>query len=453
MDRRGLLSSLCVGGAVLLGGCSGLRQGTRGKPGLDDEEDQEQDPAPSPTPGPPYADRFDRVVDVTQSGADRSGGESIVPLVKEELRDDTLLYFPEGEYLIDDRIHRLEFSNIALVGRDATFVPEPGLDAVMFDLGRANRASDILLDGLTFDFTASDTGPRPINVQAGGRVVVRDVSVRGTQDTGDGMMRFDVTHPEGIGVVERLRLPDGSTRDVDSAGCLVGDNHRGQIQFFDCHIEGFSNNGLYAEPERGSVQVHGGYFANCRIASLRVGSNSYVSGAHVRCDRSPDDFGNMRGLRLRQGRNILVEDTLIEMVNVSGSEGGLVLAPWLEEATIRNTIIRVEFDGISAIRMKGPADASGFPGGGVRFEDISIVGAAAGGAAVNVTRRDGVQFEGVLVEQSGANRDGFVFDQTNGATVSDATIRVTGEPIVRRNSTVRTVNVRYPGPRDQPPLP
>jgi hypothetical protein len=161
----------------------------------------------------------------------------------------------------------------------------------------------------------------------------------------------------------------------------------------------------------------------------------------------------MRGLRLRQGRNILVEDTLIEMVNVSGSEGGLVLAPWLEEATIRNTIIRVEFDGISAIRMKGPADASGFPGGGVRFEDISIVGAAAGGAAVNVTRRDGVQFEGVLVEQSGANRDGFVFDQTNGATVSDATIRVTGEPIVRRNSTVRTVNVRYPGPRDQPPLP
>ncbi|NIS32005.1 MAG: hypothetical protein GWN73_01330, partial [Actinobacteria bacterium] len=77
-----------------------------------------------------------------------------------------------------------------------------------------------------------------------GDFTIRDVSVIGNQDDGWGMMRLDVTDPDGVGLVERMRLPDGAAIETNSTGCLVGDEHRGQITFRDCHIAGFADNGL-----------------------------------------------------------------------------------------------------------------------------------------------------------------------------------------------------------------
>ncbi|NIR34699.1 MAG: hypothetical protein GWN73_01325, partial [Actinobacteria bacterium] len=72
------------------------------------------------------------------------------------------------------------------------------------------------------------------------------------------------------------------------------------------------------------------------------GSNSTVRGVHVRCDAEPEGFGNMRGIRLREGTNVLVEHCLVEMLDVVGSDGAVVLAPWLEEATVRDTNIVID---------------------------------------------------------------------------------------------------------------
>ena len=68
---------------------------------------------------------------------------------------------------------------------------------------------------------APDVGARPLQILADD-LIVRDVTVAGRQNRGRGMMRFDVTNPDGIGLVERMHLPDGAAVGTGTVGCLVG---------------------------------------------------------------------------------------------------------------------------------------------------------------------------------------------------------------------------------------
>ena len=379
------------------------------------------------------------------AGADRTGGEDILDLLEAHAGDDTLLYFPEGRYLMADTLHHREFENFGIVGNRAVIVPERGYGGVLFDLGRPDRATDCLVEGLSFDFRAPDTGPRPLSVLAGGEVVVRDLSVTGLQDDGWGMLRIDITDSDSTGLVERLHLPDGSAANTNSTGCLVGDDHRGEVHFVDCHIAGFSDNGLYADPRQGAVRVTGGYFANCNVSSLRVGDNSIVRGAHVHSNRAPEGFGNMRGLRLRHGNNVLIENCSIDMHRVTGSDGALVLEDELEAATIRNVTILVNADGIEAIRAKSP-DSGIDESGPCVFDGISINGTASGGPTIQVADRLGCEFKNIYIRQNGANRDGFDFSDSQ-ARVEDAYIDVTGRPIVTdEESNIQQISVNFPTP-------
>lgn len=215
----------------------------------------------------------------------------------------------------------------------------------------------------------------------------------------------------------------------------------------DCYINGFADNGLYASPENGSIFVEGGVFANCAVASFRVGDNSVIHGAYVLCDSAPDGFKNMRGIRLRQGNNVLVDDCTIDMFSVNNSDGALVLAHRLEAATIRNVRIRVNPDGIPAIRIRGPHP--GVPRDGpIRISDVSITGEAAKGVAVEVNDRDNCQFDYAYVRQTGSNRDGFLFDECQDVLVKNTVIDVTRTPIVsREGTTIEKVDVRTSGNR------
>lgn len=454
MNRRKFLALLGVTGASsLLAGCPGAER----TPSTPRATSTRRPPA-SPTSRPALTGdprQYGSVVDLVEAGVDPEGGHSIVPLLEEHADDDTLLVFPPGRYLMDDTVDIAEFTNLGIVGDDATIVPTDGFTAVLFHLGRPDLATDLLVEGLEFDIRAEGTGPRPLSIQAGGRVTVRDVSVTGLQDDGWGMMRIDVTDVEGSGLVDRLRLPDGSTMDTNSTGCFIGEDHRGEITFRNCRIEGFADNGLYAEPSQGSVRVIGGYYANCNVASVRVGGNSLVRDVHVRCDREPPDFGNMRGIRLREGRNVLVENCLVEMIDVVGSDGGIVLAPWLESATVRDTTVRIDTDDVAGILVKDPRQSHGAPpsdeamSGTIRLEDITVSGSAAGGAAIRIVARDGCVLEGIDIQQGGANRQGIRFENSD-AVLRDTVIDVTGESVVSDESTVEQIDVRTNAYRPPP---
>ncbi|QLG27383.1 right-handed parallel beta-helix repeat-containing protein [Halorarum halophilum] len=395
-----------------------------------------------PTDQPPYADQFDTVVDLAAAGAETSGETSVVSLLEETMADDTLVYLPAGRYQLDARVQCLEFENLGIVGPEAVIVPAAGFSDYFFDLGRPDRASGLLVEGLTFDFRAPQTGSRPLNALVADDLLVRDLDVVGAQDAGGEGLRVDVTHPEGTGVVDRLRLPDGATVP-GVTGCFVGSTHRGNIRFQDCRIEGYHDNGLYADPDHGSVEVIGGYYANSNISNVRVGADSVVRNVHVRCDSAPASYTNMRGIRLTHGQDVLVDNCTVEMEQVTGSDGGIALGKSLASATVRNTEIRIDADGINAIKVKHAVDPVRADRA-ISFEDVTITGTAADDAAIEINERTACTVDGCTIEQDGANRDGLRFEHGAEAVIRNTRVDVTGRPLVSVDDSVVNVLGSHP---------
>lgn len=444
INRRRVLSRLgAVAAGVLMAGC---------------DEAQSGPPRTDPTPGKVHvtdqggsgdgwlADLaadwdFDRIVDLQDRGADPTGVRPIDDTIHDAMTDGTLVYLPPGRYRIEEAIVTDAIPSIGIVGEAATIVPPDGYSDTFFAFGWPEVGDDVLFAGIDFDITAPETGGRPVQVMADRRVVVRDVAVHGRADDSSGIVRIDVTDEDGTGLVERLSLPDGADTDEGTTGCQAGDRNRGDLAFVDCHIVGFPDNGLYADPPAGSVAVRGGTYRNNGVAGVRVESSaeSIVEGVHVRCDT--DRGGeNMRGIRLRAGSETTVENCVVDLQRVTSSDGAIVFAPQLAAGTVRNCRIRVDADGVNAIRIKRPNDDTPEDTGPFRFENVVITGSAAGGAAVDASYRDDCVFRNLCVHQTGDDRDGFVFTHVGGELV-DSYVSVRGRPFAFTDSSVRRRNV------------
>lgn len=445
VSRRGLLAAGATASVVGLAGCyltqsngppssneSTPANGT-GNPSTETTHSGgERTEADLPVTLPPHAQPFSSVVDVVaDGGADPTGKKSVVPVLRDHLGPDTLFYFPPGTYLMDGTWEVPRFERIALAGQDATIRPTDGATNYLVALGRPATASTAFVQGLTFDFTAPDTAPRPLQVRVKDRLVVRDITVHGSSGT----TRFDVTSPTGVGNVERLSLADGGGTPND-VGCLVGPESQGTLTFTDCTIAGFGNNGLYASSAKGPVHVVGGSYRNNGIASVRVSSPCRVSGVHVRCDRAPAGFRNMRGIRLRNGDGAIVEDCTVEMLDVTYSEGGVVVEAEMAGATIENTDVVTTANSVPGINVKSPVPELASTDTAVTCRNVQISGSATGGNAITVVDRDNCQFDGLCVRQRGPNRDGFLLRRASNTRLSNVGIDVTGTPIVLEQSSV-----------------
>jgi len=445
-DRRSLLHLGSSTLAAVVAGCQwhandGGTETSRDPPS-ETASDGEQ--SPEPTPPTAYTDRFETVVDVVaDAGANPDAEEPINALLEDHAGDDTLLYFPPGRYLMDDIWLYDSFTDLGLVGDDATIVPKQGYNDYLFVLGLPGKgASGLLFEGFDFDFRATETHPRPVQVQIADDFVVRDVTARGSSGTA----RFDVTTDQGSGLVSNLSLPDGGM-EPNPVGVLVGPENVGTVTFENCHVEGFPGNGLYASPSNGPVNVSGGYYANSGIANVRVSGPTVVRGVHVRCDRAPDGFRNMRGIRLRHGESALVENCTVEMREVTYSEGALVVEPLMESPTIRNLDVELSADDVMAINAKTPMDTVAKPA--IDCEDVTVTGSARKGSAIRVVDRDDCRFTGVDVEQTGPDRDGFYFVRSSGNVLDDVTLDVTGDPIVLEQSDVEKRDVATEATTDE----
>ena len=438
MGRRRFLQALLPGLAVGLAGCGGIEPVP---------PDDDHDPRLTPRPRPPTddaaeaipgADLYGTVVDLVDEGADRTGQRSIVPLLEEYAGDDTLLFLDQGEYLLDEMFHADGVSEFALMGRDATIHVPAGFDTNAVWV-RANRG--LRVQNVTFEF-ADGSGGRALHLVAGDGLDVADVTVRGYFDHGRGPVRVDVTDEDGAGVVERLNLPDGAAFDSNATGLLVGSENFGDITFRDCSIQGFPDNGLYAEPPGGAMDVEGGYYANNGISNVRVKGGSTVRGVHVECDANHDpEFLNMRGIRAshRQPRAdadpVVVTDCRIELRDVTHSDGAILLASRLGELVVEDTYIAVDADDTGGIYAKAPEADLQEATPRLQCTNVTITGAAARRAAVRVDDRNGCSFDRLRVRQRGHERDGILFNRSNGNTVTDSLIDVTGEPVVLEDST------------------
>ena len=412
---------------------------------------------------------FETVVNMVEAGADPTGEEPIDPILDEHVADDTLLYFPEGRYKLNqfrnyegtnddfeaDLYYGLENFGLLGAGSGRTeLVPRDGQGSAAYGTGYFHRlwfelryGRNYLVKGFTFDYTAENTGGR-FQLLPDGDFIMRDVQVRGENDVQEGPLLFSVLDPEGTGLVRDVRLPDGGgTIGFGPTGIYVSKGHQGTITLRDCVIEGFPDNGLYASnpSDPAAVEVIGGRYANNNISQVRLGtSRSFVKNARVEVTEAIEVDGpvNMRGIRVADGSGVEIENCDVVVSADVNSSGAIVGNHYAGDFSVKNTRIRTD---APYKRYAVYAKSTNVEDSGVTMKNVSITGDSPDRMAVVMKGRDPATLKNVCIQQTGANRDGVTLVDTD-ATVEESVLNVTGDPVVSiGDSVVETTNVRYGG--------
>ena len=443
--RRGFLAALAAGSTPFVTGCiDDLRD--------DDGSDGTPEPVSDGTPATPelsQLEEFDTVVDAVETGADPTGEEPITWLIEEEATDDTGLLFPEGRYALGN-VELQDLSNFGLVGTgEATAVLVPAgsadeLDDPWIDI---SGVSDFLLRDLDFDFTWEGYAGA-MSVSAEGDFAVRNVTVDGTYDVDTHGFLFDVRSADHAGLVENVTAVGAREDGLDTIGIYVGEEHAGELTFRECHIERFSNNGLYAsspgnhsreessEGQDGAVHVIGGVYRNNNISNVRLGSTgSSVRDVSILVDEEPPRHPNglnVRGIWLRGTTDHVVENcTVTYDADAAMGDGAIIIDEHTGRSAIQGTHVHVERDDVSPIWALAPTEAVRETGPtGPVFEDVTVTSSASGDEGIEIVGRDGTVLRHCCLHTTESTRHGVVFRDSYGCSVRDTTISVTGQPIV-----------------------
>ncbi|EJN57208.1 right-handed parallel beta-helix repeat-containing protein [Halogranum rubrum] len=413
-------------------------------------------------------------INIVDAGADNTGGESITPVLEDVLGNRRKIYFPPGEYYIDEGVRFTGFDKLWLIGDDATIVPAPAdeFDGShrIFKFGTYYSPGDWLRIGnLTFDFRADNTGLRAIQAQVND-CYIHDIDFVGEHDTGThGPMLVDIVDEDSTGAVDRIRMPDGGawTKNTDRdgnpdvrwgpTGFIVSPYHSGKLWVRDCVIDGFPDNGLYDSGSAGRVVVRGGRFSNCNTSNIRLdGDESTIQNATIVVDDARDADNNQRGIRLDGGENCWVTDCEIVLDQPNGH--AITVMPDITSAKIQDTNIRlassdesndaavmvsegagdVTLDNVS-IDMNCPGQAIEIePGNGdVLVEECTVTGEASGSeGGRNAIRceRDGSRFYGNVVEQPGPGYRRALCLEADDCIVSKGSYEATHHPVINHGS-------------------
>ncbi|WP_254820943.1 right-handed parallel beta-helix repeat-containing protein [Haloglomus halophilum] len=389
---------------------------------------------------------YDEVVDIVEAGADRTGTEPIDDVFHEHAADDTRIEFPDGTYRVNQLIV-YQLSNFAMVATgDATLVPGESYDEDQWIAGA--ETANLTIDGFVLDHTADGVAPE-ITLSSTADLTIRDIEKRGFH-SGTGIA-FAVQMLEGSdALIERVVAPDG--------GKCVGvyAHGEGSMTFRDCHLEGFTNNGLYASRLSGPARVEGGVYRDNNISQVRLGSpDSVVRDATLEVTRpvqGPDaDVVNMRGVRVADGAGpVTVSNCDISMRGASGT-GGIVTAYSGGSLEVYDTRIYIDED-YTTPSSDGDLtswgvfvdDENGVDAGTRTFRNVSITG---GGRYMSgmLLRRGDNTMDGLCIDQVGEGRNGIIFEDSANNTIADSVIDVPDEEIVLRDSSVKRAGVSTSG--------
>ncbi|WP_157972782.1 hypothetical protein [Haloprofundus halophilus] len=435
VSRRTYLAGLATG---LTTGVAGCGDSSDEPPSSSNESTDES----ASNSGIPYAGRYQNVVDVAASGADTSGSEAINDLLDSLVGDDTLLYFPEGEYRIDATWAAQGYRNVGVVGDGAVFHPPDGHGGswLAFD-----GVDGLLFEGVTIDLRGKETGPQvQVLCEGGGTNVVRDIVLKGVHTHSQKTQAFvyRVAGAETDLLVENVDMSDGSS--VTEAVFVFPTSDPGSITFKDCRIIGWEEQGLYGSAHGGPMKVLGGEYANNGLSQVRVGGGNadtaaLVKGATIRIDKPRPDMKNMRGIWLKEGDDTIIEDCEIEITSLEGtlSSGGIVVDKEHGKTTIKNTDILVNAPtyGIKARYPKrgnfyAPSLRSRPERWDVNLEGVRIHGNGTGWSAVQIEGRDDSALDRVDIKQSGTDRDGVDIIDSPGTELKDLSVVVGRYPLL-----------------------
>lgn len=307
-------------------------------------------------------EKFDRVINVVEAGADNTGSASIVGVLedlrdRDRLQDGTLLYFPAGQYYMDRQFRMTGFPKFGMYGDGATIVPANYYDVEdskykLFRLGVSyNPGSELYVENFTVDQTAPDTGMRFIDAAISDRLEVRDIDIVGKHDSGTwGPGRMVITDPDGTGVVQRFNARDGGEYTANAphdklwrgpSGLICNSYNKGRMTFRDCELGGFPDNGLYATGGDGRVRVWRGTYKNSNGANVRVGGDhSEVIGVNVVVDQNWEETQAQRGIRVEKTSNVDVEDSYVRIAADTSNSHGISVQWDVEEAYLKgNTVV------------------------------------------------------------------------------------------------------------------
>ena len=418
-----------------------------------------------------YSEEFGTVIDVVEAGADDTGTESVVDVIREYRDDDTLLVFPPGEYYMDEQVRFTGFEKFGLAGNDATLVPADyydfdGPQYRMFRLGVDYSPGDrLVFDNFDVDQTAPDTGIRVLDTVVTDGLEVRDITVRGQHDSGTwGPGRFNIADPNGTGIVERFEAPDGGAW-VDETpndgnlwrgpSGLIANGNSGTLRFADCTLGGFPDNGLYASGGSGKIVVDGGRYKNSNGAVVRIGGEgSVVRNATIEVDQNRPQDVSHRGIRLERGSYLRVDNVTVRnsepmpnsfgisvmnscrwarvddsVVRISGDEvdHGIVVSPSAGKVKLINTGIELNTPGGFGVYLQGNDDA----GEGV-CNYLDITGDAGDKTAAAGIRcdRDDVRFGKTSVDQPGGEKRRAIVNTGDDVKFWQGVYRATEHPII-----------------------
>ncbi len=426
--------------------------------------------------------RFETVVDMVEDvGCDPTGTEPCDEQITDAADDYTLLKFPAGEYKLTQKNVILDKTNLGFVGTgDVRFtVPERfNQKALVVD-----RGTGLLFEGIDIDQTANGATPG-LHLGVDDDLRVHDVELIGQgihpksvpreepgwepggagENGNPNVMDYFypiVRSPDGSGLVTDLRANNHGLMGAYNAGdgrsgIWVGISNRGTITFRNCRIEEFGSNGTYTSRTNGVVQFEGGVYRN-NNNQVRIGSaGSYVDGVTLEVDADASDAPNpyealnYRGVRVEMGRqsdrtDVEIRDCDISIRSAPFSGGGVVAEATASEFQVRNTRIGIEEDSVRGVFGKEPDGGGAYdppakPHAGT-MENVSITGSADGNAAIELRDRPDSTVDGCCIHQKGANRDGVVLVDSDGSTVRNSTIDITGEQVAEDNSSVTTSDI------------
>ncbi|WP_227354409.1 hypothetical protein [Haladaptatus salinisoli] len=210
-----------------------------------------------------------------------------------------------GRYRLDGRFEHNDCEAIAVVGDPhATLVVTDPDQQYCLDVGGGwgatpeSSADSVEIRNLTFDMTADGVGAQAVSARAARSLRIEDVVVEGECASAGkkalGAIYAAVTHPEGSGVVS-VSLPDGCEFRPDAypdqspvesqtshpIGISVTDDHRGELTFRDCRVEGWVNNGGYLAGGEGPCVVEGGRWKDNGNANLRLGDGDVARDVRI----------------------------------------------------------------------------------------------------------------------------------------------------------------------------
>ncbi|WP_226482021.1 hypothetical protein [Natrinema amylolyticum] len=415
----------------------------------------------------PLEEHYRTVVDVVEEGADNEGNESVTPVLRDLVDDDTLLEFPAGRYYMDEQLRFTDFENVGFVGEDATLVPASyhefdGPQYRLFRLGTSDRPGrDLRFENFDVDQTADDTGIRVISAEVEDGLSVRRVTIRGVHDSGTwGPGLFNVLDSDGEGHVYSFRASDGGVH-VDETpneenmwrgptGIMVNGTHRGTLVFENCSLGGFPDNGLYASNETGRIDVDGGWFENSATASIRLaGSVGVIRDAVAAVTENPHGANGQHAIRLDGGARFELKGVTVDVPRPNGD--AIRVMNDVEEATISDSEITVGHRPNTGIRLDpaagpltventdieihGSANAVRLLGGdgpGADIEDVRITGDAPGTRNRHAIycERDDCRFVNLSVNQPGDDKRRGLELRGEDYLVADSEFETTHTPIV-----------------------